>query len=46
MEAATMSLQKIGELAVRGAFCERTPGAIRVCYEQSFTLPAVTLERA
>jgi hypothetical protein len=41
MEAATMSLQKIGELAAP-AFCERTPAAIRVSYEQSFTLPAVT----
>ncbi len=37
-----MSLHKIGELAAPGAFCERTPAAIRVCYEESFTLPAVT----
>jgi len=37
-----MSLPKIGELAAPDAFCERTPAAIRVSYEQSFTLPAVT----
>ena len=41
-EAATMSLHKIGELAAPGAFCERTPAAIRVSYERSFTLLAVS----
>jgi hypothetical protein len=42
MEEVTMSLHEIGELAAPGAFCERTPAVIRVSYEQSFTLPAVT----
>ena len=37
-----MSLHKIGELAAPGAFCERTPAAIRVSYERSFTLLAVS----
>ena len=37
-----MSLHKSGNSLPPAAFCERTPAAIRVCYEQSFTLPAVS----
>jgi hypothetical protein len=37
-----MSLTKSGNSTGLRAFCERMPAAIRVPYEQSFTLPAVT----
>jgi hypothetical protein len=33
-------IHKIGNPLRLGAVCERTPGAIRVSYEQLFTLPA------
>jgi hypothetical protein len=33
-------IHKIGNSLRAGAFCERTPAAIRVSYERLFTLPA------